>query len=273
MRTLRFELKRAFTNPLFFVASFISIGIIVCHIVFSIIPDSAEQGMYLETVRHPLNVFNRWIGGWPGSAFPSMYFFLLPLLATLPHGSTLYSDRKTGYSSLVVLRGLSSKRFYAAKYIATFLSGAVIAIVPLLLDFYLTSLVFPQAMPEPSSGMYPIFAYSMWSDIFFSSPYLYVAMYLAVDFVAAGVIACIPFMFSHLLSNRALVTCSGFFLCSIAAYLFGSSDTAYLSPIDFMRPDQPFWGYEFWQIATTISIIAGLEIAYLVRLCRHDAAA
>ena len=142
MRTLRFELKRAFTNPLFFVASFISIGIIVCHIVFSVIPDSAEQGMYLETVRHPLNVFNRWIGGWPGSAFPSMYFFLLPLLATLPHGSTLYSDRKTGYSSLVVLRGLSSKRFYAAKYIATFLSGAVIAIVPLLLDFYLTSLVF-----------------------------------------------------------------------------------------------------------------------------------
>ncbi|MFR4803622.1 MAG: hypothetical protein ACLT98_10085 [Eggerthellaceae bacterium] len=56
MRTLRFELKRAFTNPLFFVASFISIGIIVCHIVFSVIPDSAEQGMYLETVRHPLNV-------------------------------------------------------------------------------------------------------------------------------------------------------------------------------------------------------------------------
>lgn len=181
--------------------------------------------------------------------------------------------QKTGYSSLIVLRGLSSKRFYAAKYVATFLSGAVVAIAPLLLDFYLTSLIFPQAMPEPSSGMYPIFAYSMWSDIFFSSPYLYVAMYLALIFVAAGVIACIPFVFSHLLSNKALVTCSGFFLCSIAAYLFGSSDTAYLSPIDFMRPDQPYWGYEFWQIASVVGFIASLEITYLVWLCRHDAAA
>lgn len=139
---------------------------------------------------------------------------------------------------------------------------------PLVLDFYLTSLILPQTMPDPSSGMYPIFAYSMWSDIFFSRPYLYIAMYTALIFVASGVIACIPFVFSSILDNSALVVCSGFFLCSILAYLFGAGETAFLAPTVFLRPDQPVWGYEFWQI---ILVCACIEIAHLSHLChRHD---
>ncbi|MDO4442252.1 MAG: hypothetical protein Q4B69_00025 [Slackia sp.] len=268
---LAFESKRAFVNPFFAIALAVGTAIVVCHIFCSVLPESSEQAMYLDAVRHPLNVFNRWIGGWPGSVFPALYFFILPLLAALPHGNTLYSDKKTGYISQVLMRKPSSGHYYAAKYIATFLSGAIVATTPLLLDFYLTSLILPQATPDPSSGMYPIFAYSMWSEIFFSSPYLYVAMYLVLIFVTSGIIACIPLTFSSLLDNKALVTCSGFFLCSIAAYLFGTGDATYLAPTIFLRPDQPSWGYEFWQIAIVLSVSACIEALYLVHLHRHDA--
>lgn len=60
-----------------------------------------------------------------------------------------------------------------------------------------------------------------------------------------------------------------FFLCSIAAYLFGTGNATYLAPTVFLRPDQPSWGYEFWQIALVLSVSACFEALYLVHLYRH----
>lgn len=166
------------------------------------------------------------------------------------------------------MRGASSVHYYAAKYATTFLSGAIVAIAPLLLDFYLTSLILPQATPDPSSGMCPIFAYSMWSNIFLF------AVSLRSNVPGAhirhlGHHRVYPHDVFQSPRQQGIGNLLRFFLCSIAAYLFGTGNATYLAPTVFLRPDQPSWGYEFWQIALVLSVSACFEALYLVHLYRH----
>lgn len=55
---------------------------------------------------------------WCATAF----FFLLPLLSVLPYGSSLHREYKSGYLNLITPQ-ISQKRYFAAKFLASFLSG------------------------------------------------------------------------------------------------------------------------------------------------------
>lgn len=64
-----------------------------------------------------------WIGmdfsTWCATAF----FFLLPLLAVLPYGSSLHRECKSGYLNLITPQ-ISQKRYFAAKFLASFRPAA-----------------------------------------------------------------------------------------------------------------------------------------------------
>ncbi|MDR0515287.1 MAG: hypothetical protein LBG81_09055 [Coriobacteriaceae bacterium] len=270
MGILRIELGRAFLNRWFAAALGLASAIVVAHVAFSIMPAAAEQQMYVEGVGFPLSVFNRWIGGWPGTVFPTLYFFILPLLVCLPFSATLYSDTRTGYDGQVATR-VSRRRYYYSKAAAAFLSGMAVAVVPLVLDFYLTALFLPLVMPEPASGLFPIFPYSTWSDIYYTNAFLYTGMFLALIAGASGLIACVPLLFSRLLGNGVLVLCSSLFLDTIANYLIGSTDLKFLVPSVFMRPDQPYYGFDGIQVALFVCGLAALELVALYRMAkRHE---
>jgi hypothetical protein len=271
MNILKMELHRAFLNKRFLIALLCGIAIAGLHVGFSVIPDSFEQSMYIQLTGYPLSVFNRWLGGWPGTVFPSLYFFLLPLFVCIPYSDSLYEDRTTGWIAHIISRG-SSFSYYASKFLVAFLIGAIVSTIPLLIDFLLTSLFLPFIQPNAASGLFPIFPFSMWSTLYYDNAFIYNICFLGLIAVTSGLLACIPLVFSRIIENRIIVTCSALFICTILAYLFGSGTTAWLSPSTFMRPDQPIWGYDYGLIIIFLLILAALEIIFLFRLWRTNEA-
>ena len=97
MNVLKLELKRAFFNRRLAIALLCLLAIVAAHIATSVIPASLDQSMYIELTGYPLSVFNRWIGGWPGTVYPALYFFLVPLMVCVPFSDSLYEDAVSGW--------------------------------------------------------------------------------------------------------------------------------------------------------------------------------
>ena len=131
-----------------------------------------------------------------------MYFFLLPLLATLPHGSTLYSTEKPAIAASLCYADFRLNAFALQNTSQRFSSGAVIAIVPFC-SISISLRSFSPGDARTFIGHVSDIRLFNCGAISFLLLYLYVVSYLAVDSPARRRRHSMhPFMFSHLLSNR-----------------------------------------------------------------------
>jgi hypothetical protein len=185
-------------------------------------------------------LYEAWLGAQGYEVETTLFFLLLPLLATLPFASSLYADKMSGYIAQVRTR-LAYARYCWAKCLAVFTSAAVAVTLPLLLDLCLTALFLPGLRPEPTAGAFSIFEYSLWSRLFYTHPLVYIALYLLVIALWAGAIGLLALPLSYVVSNRVLVTVGPFACLLFAEFALNlSSQTGYrYSPLSFLRPDQP----------------------------------
>jgi hypothetical protein len=241
---IRFELTRAFRNRLFLLALGLGCLIALSHIIFDVMPSAAAEqaNRQLSEAKgaYPLSLFNTWMGGKGYIIQPTIYFFLLPLLVCIPFADTLSTDRQSGYIRHLATRA-NPRRYYLAKTLSVFLSAAAVGVLPLLLDFYLTALFFPPLIPEATSGQFPIGETSMFSGLFYSHPFAYVAVYLLIIALFSGLFALFSLVFTFFIKNRALVMLSPFILCAFIDFILGVLPGRFFqfSPILFLRPDQP----------------------------------
>lgn len=200
----------------------------------------------------------------------TLYFFLLPLLVCIPYADSLFIDRRDGYARSIVTRA-PRRYLYAAKAVSVFLTAATVAVGPLILDLFLTALFFPAIIPIPSAGTFPIFEVSMWSGLYYSSPFLYTVCYLFLIALFSGLIANIALIFSYLVANRFLVLLAPFILCVFADFLLNSLGGLWFqfSPISFLRPDQP-GAVSFSVVALEFVALAVLISVFLAIRARRD---
>ncbi len=86
-------------------------------------------------------VFSTWIGGDGYSLGASVYFFIFPLLISIPYGWSYCEEKKNGYIGAVVAKA-GKTSYFLAKYIAVFLTGGLAMVIPLFLTFYLPCCFF-----------------------------------------------------------------------------------------------------------------------------------
>lgn len=251
--TIKLECKKAIINKLF-----LTVVLIGCTItIFSLIPclqsyyqDISDFKLFSEEfsyVRNPMmpiqTLFSHWIGSeaiTPGSVD---YFFLFPILVAIPYGWSYCTERQSGYIKNMVIRA-GNCRYYLSKYIALFLSGGLVMVIPLLFNFLLVAMFIPAVTPDPYYiTSYGIISSSFLSEFFYTSPFLYVFIYLLVDFIYCGLIACMCFAFAAFVKNRVVVVLLPFFVLLgfdyiCASFIYTSSTVIYteLSPINFLRP-------------------------------------
>ena len=133
-----------------------------------------------------------WIGmdfsTWCATAF----FFLLPLLAVLPYGSSLHREYKSGYLNLITPQ-ISQKRYFAAKFLASFLSGGAVIVLPMIVNVIFVACTVPMRLPSVLEVIYNgVYGFGLWAEVFYTYPVLYILLYLLLDFLFAGAIATIP---------------------------------------------------------------------------------
>ena len=262
------EVKRAACNPLFLVVFLVANLIGVYQIMSSVIPSLAMQGARPDV--YPLSVFNSWIGGEGHTLGATLYFFLLPLLVCVPFSDSLFMDLKTGYVKNLLIR-TKRRNYYFGKLGALFVVGASIAAVPLLLNFLVTTTLAPYLTPEPSAGTFPLFASALWADLFYSHPTVYVGLYLGLIGLFGGLLAALPLVFTSILSNRFMVLLSTFVVCVALNFLTASgSFFEKISPIQFLRPDQPYTHNNHWLIISMFLILFLTIIIYAMMKARSD---
>lgn len=185
-----------------------------------------------------LGLYNKWIGGESYSLGFTLFFTLLPLLACFPYGWSYCTEKKSGYTGMVVIRG-GKNEYFLAKYMATFLAGGVAVLVPLVFNFITVACFVPAVRPSIIYQMYYAVSHSsMWSEIFYSHPLIYVLLYLILDFLFAGLIAVLSLTFSVFLKNQLAVVILPYIL--ILCLHYGRTLLHYhyyveISPINFLH--------------------------------------
>jgi hypothetical protein len=270
---LKFELRRAFVNRLFVLALSIGCLIVLSHFIWAI-PQAAQASEMFDALiakgGYPESLFNHWIGYQGYVLQATLYFFVLPLLVCIPFADSLFIDRRDGYARSIVTR-VPQRYYYVAKAFSVFLTAATVAVVPLILDLLLTALLYPAVVPTPTAGTFPLFEFSMWSDVYYSAPYLYTVCYLVLIALFSGLIATIALMFSYLVANRFLVLLAPFILCVFTDFLLNSFGGWWyqFSPISFLRPDQP--GASSFPIVVVEFIVLALLVgAFLAMRIKRD---
>ena len=106
---IRMEMKRAFHNRNFYIALIIGCGIAIGQYIQNVLPMIKYLPMDVEKGVYPHSVFNKWIGGEYHTLWPMLFYFILPVLAALPHGDSYYQDIQSGYFKNICTRTKKSK--------------------------------------------------------------------------------------------------------------------------------------------------------------------
>ena len=246
---LKLELKKAFKNKFFWIS--VVLGCLITLLSFEHMVNmyyegmSAISGNSTDIIYDPhigINtVFNCWIGGEPFSLGSSIYFFVFPLLIALPYGWSYSEERKCGYRRMMITK-TGKKKYYCAKYVAVFLSGGVAMVLPLIFNFWMTLLVVPAILPDVTMNMfYGVFGGSFLAELYYTVPFLYVAIYLFIDFVYCGFLVCICMAVSGIVRQKWGVVLIPFllllFVHVITDYIYSDPSVAYkeLSLLYFLR--------------------------------------
>lgn len=163
---LRLELNRAFRGRYMAIALLVGCGLSLWHFYDYIWPlrTCVLQGSY------PLSSFDRWIGGENYSFQAKIYFMFLPILCALPHSASWLFDGASGFGNQAVIRW-GQREYVWAKYLATFLSGAAVAVLPLLFDFLVTNLAAPAVCPRRDMAFRPSMRQSSGAICTFPIPF------------------------------------------------------------------------------------------------------
>lgn len=98
-----------------------------------------------------------------------------------------------------------------------FFAAFITIVIPLILNFAVTAAFIPSTVPQINYEIYNhVYFGAMWADLFYTHPALYVALYILLDGLFAGLIALIGYAFSFYITNQ-------FAAAAFPLLLFGES--------------------------------------------------
>ena len=204
------------------------------HVVMYVMPLSKS----ILSGDYPLGVYAKWMGGENSTIQPVLFYLIAPVLVVLPYLGTVNEDMNTGYVKNILLY-TTRREYYRVKWVLAFLAAGTAAVVPLLLNFFFTAMFLPAVIPQPGTGLYPLMAYSLWAEVFYTHPAVYLFFYLALNFIFFGLLATVGL-------SCSLITQKGYICMLFPLFLYlavyGITQVTGLHawcPFATLRPSQP----------------------------------
>lgn len=234
------EMRRAFKTSGFYIAILLGTVIGFLYWWLEVYPLSKQLQQFLSydySLKYPFSMFHYWLG-MDSTQYAYTYFMCLPLMATLPFASSYFLDKKNGYINFICTR-CNKKSYLKAKILATSVSGSVACGIPLAINIMLTMTILPYVKPEAATYETLIQPKSSMSNLYFTEPWLYIILSLAIIVIYASAMACIALTSSTFIKNywgilfAALIY--NLFLMSFAM-IIGESQW---QPVFFVHPGYP----------------------------------
>ena len=150
------------------------------------------------------SLFINWIAVNCSSLGNNLFYYIWPILASMPYGWSYLSDRRTGMFYQLSVRS-SVNNYFWAKYVAIFVSGGLVLFVPVFANLMINALICPYYVPQALSSMTPIFDGSFMSEVFYTEPWIHAIVWCMVDFLWGGVAGCICLIAGTKLRHPAMV--------------------------------------------------------------------
>lgn len=246
---LKVELKKAFTNKMFFIC--LAVGIVITMVSIAQNLSSywaaevqnlmvAEQGFEKNPMHPMFTPYTNWIGNDYQFPMTSLFYMLLPLLAGLAYGWSYCTERKSGYVAQMVSRSRKKSQYFLAKYIATFLAGGAAVAIPLVLNFIVICCFIPAYTPDNFYWLYYSMDAHFLRGLFFNTPLLFVCCIILLDFIFAGLFAAACVALAFFVKNKFAVILLPFLGVFAVQYLQDNvlgtiTDFIAISPMDFLR--------------------------------------
>lgn len=215
----RFELKRCMKGRGFKAAVVISLILAAGHFIAfcicflhneygGIITDKAAAKMISEGQSvlgiYPANLYEGFIGGEQYTFWNGVYFYLLPIIAVLPFGTSFFEDEESGYIKNIYVK--KKKEIYlGCKYAVTFISGGIAAGLPYVLSFLINAVYVPAIKPNQLAKHDVVNQLTNMSDWYFEKPLLYFGVYLLIIMLCGGIFAVLSLCVSFLAKNILFV--------------------------------------------------------------------
>lgn len=172
--------------------------------------------------------------------------------------------KKIGYIKNVIVR-VDKKIYMKAKYLATFIAGGLAMIIPMLFNMILSCLYSNLAVPDILYGYVCMFHRSFGSDLFYTHPFVFCVLYLGIDFIFCGLVACSCMALSFFCNKRFIVLLFPFFFFLAIDYVrwyFAelSGINIEISPMRFLHPTAYPQKVSGWLILVWIVGLLGITL-------------
>lgn len=284
-RLLKMELRKAIANPYFIAA--LGIGLFLCCAEAAEVMGRDPFLQYLDEMAVGENdvfisaasysCFISWISVGGDTVWCFMFYRIAPLLAVVPFGRSLASERRIGYVDQVYTR-TERVRYLAAKALAAFVAGGTVIVVPQLVNLALVATTAPAVVPEVFDAITTgIYHDNLWASWFYEAPGAYVAAYCALDFVLCGIWAAFVTLLGCLTVNRVAVLTIPYvaiygvqFLNERIFLALGGIRGFQLSLFENLRAYTTQYVQNGWIIAGEILLLTGACFLLMRVGCRRD---
>ncbi|WP_058270893.1 hypothetical protein [Olsenella massiliensis] len=202
------ELRKALRNPWLAIALTIALGLAVASAAGNIIyfldnPIALYPHKFIPFTIG--NCFKYWVSLDFIQPSSTLLFQLMPVLAVIPYAWSYRSELQSGYANQLMSRD-RRERVLAAKALAVFVSGALVAVIPLVVNFLLLACFIPAYLPDVVGVLYnAVYSQDLWAWFFYNLPVVYVVLFTLLAGVLSGLWATFVHALSFVVENRVVL--------------------------------------------------------------------
>lgn len=257
-RMLRFELHRAIFNFRFLIALICGCVLAILQFYHTVVPLSGQLDDLFGNFNNmkgslhiPYNPYESWIEADFNCAYSLIFFMIMPLLSTLPHGISYFEDMKSGYIRLIMPRK-DKKAYYVSKCLAVSVSAFVVIVIPLLLNLFLAMTKLPAISPDIATSSSSITSRSILWSVYYEHPLVHALTFILLDGIYGALFGLISFIVSDFAEHGIVVMLFPFILNVFLLALFDTLNLSEASTIYFLRAG---WDISDWIIVGSYPLV------------------
>lgn len=252
MAIFKIEMKKVFKGKLFWLVIAFAVVLTVLSAVYELQSSKKDFDFFSEFGYNLMsatfdNTYVNTVYRDSASITPAMFYRFIPLICVLAYGWSYSSDVRSGYIKSIITR-TSKLKYLTSKYFATFISGGIVVLIPILVNILTIACFMPFRMPNISESIYyaelPAFAFA---NLFYKAPALYMVIILIFHFILGGLFATFAMAVSMFTTNKYIVTLFPF----VFSFLYSYACTMFLNRL-------------FWGEMDPLYLIDGLSNTYRV---------
>ena len=213
-------------------------------------------------------IWPHWMPMDPFSLHGYLLVLTLPLTAGLPHAGSLFRDRADGYVRVVCTR-VSRGVYLLSKWIATFISGGVVAVVPMLAALAYALTRYPFIAPIVGSGHHVAGPGILFAELFMTHPGAWIMLCMALLFTAGGLLASLGLAVTFITDHAVVVHLLPMLLLYVIEMLLVALGQGAFGPFTLIDPARNVHS-PLIALVILLAVLAAASAIPLIRAARTE---